>query len=63
MYISIPLDLHEIIKLAEADRSNTRDARGLLDALRAFPEDVQEESAIGDLDGMGLPSSIGDPPK
>jgi hypothetical protein len=42
MYISIPLDLHEIIKLAEADRSNTRDARGLLDALRAFPEDVKQ---------------------
>jgi hypothetical protein len=42
MYISIPLDLHEMMKLAEADRSNSTDARGLLDALRAFPEDVKQ---------------------
>ena len=34
--------LHEIIKLAEAERSNTRDASGLLNTLRAFPEDVKQ---------------------
>jgi hypothetical protein len=42
MYISIQLDLHEIIKLAEVGRSNTRDSCGLLDALRAFPEDFKQ---------------------